>query len=195
MNLADTGLDCRIVNTLDQEGVFTVRQLLSLTEEEFFGIPMVGKTVLTIIKNHFQNHRPYAWEPDCLADWMLERGIDPLVIATLLGYRFADIIERRKAIGEVKAAQHAHQLSRLADAELTRGGHVPTPREMPALQQEAKEWYAKLREDGKIKRRKGKPAIEPTAGQGTKRIREKTTVRLCLPMDEQDDLASERGWM
>jgi hypothetical protein len=185
LDLADTGLDVRIVNAMERGGIFTVRQLLLLSPNEFCGYAGCGKNVLAHTINHLRDYRPHAWEPDCLADWMLGCGIDPLVITTLLGCRFSDVVDRRKAIDEIKAAQHVHQLSIYAD--------VPLPGKMPELQEEAKEWQEKIREEEKIKRRKGKPAVAKTVGNGTKRFREKEPVRLCLPGYELDAIAIENG--
>jgi len=133
MNLADTGLNVRIVSSMEAIDVFTVGQLLELTEYEFCTHGKnCGKQGLAEVRGLFLDYHAHNWKPDCLADWMLERGVDLAAIATLLGCRFSEVTERRMGIAEIKAAQHANQLSEIEE--------IPNPAEMPSLQQEAKEW-------------------------------------------------------
>ena len=49
LNLAETALDVRIVNGLDERGIFTVRRLLDCTPEKVLAIPGFGLKILEMI--------------------------------------------------------------------------------------------------------------------------------------------------
>jgi DNA-directed RNA polymerase subunit alpha len=46
MSLAETTLCVRTINCLEEEGIFTVRDLLNCTRERLLGIPNFGQTTL-----------------------------------------------------------------------------------------------------------------------------------------------------
>ena len=49
LNLTETDLDLRIVNGMDERGIYTVGELLNCTPEKLLAIPGVGMKILEMI--------------------------------------------------------------------------------------------------------------------------------------------------